>query len=251
MNNEDAYKNYKECLAFARSLGLRFAKSINNTADTALILTVEDARLLNGKLSRLDELRRDGVKAITLNWKGVSCIGGGWDTDVCLSPFGLSVVEYCAKNKIALDLSHSSHNTQTQVLKLAGKQDFAPIFSHSNSFSVCNHKRNVTDEIAKEVSNLNGLIGLSLCPYHLADDGYATVYSVVKHAIKFLEIGCLRSLALGCDFDGVSSLPIGINHAGDLQKLHEIFQKELGAEATNRIFYQNSYDYFTKLLSRR
>lgn len=251
LNNDDAYENYKGCLAYARNLGLRFSSSLSKTDDKTLILTVEDARLLNGKLTRLDELKRDGVKSITLNWKGESCIGGGWDTTVSLSPFGLSVVEYCAKNKIAVDLSHSSHNTHAQVLKLAEKHGFAPIFSHSNSFSVCNHKRNVTDEIAKEVSNLNGLIGLSLCPHHLTDDSYATVYSVIKHAIKFLELGCLHSLALGCDFDGVSSLPSGINHAGDLQKLHEIFQKELGTEVTNRIFYQNSYDYFTKLLSRR
>jgi hypothetical protein len=66
---------------------------------------------------------------LTLNWKGVSCIGGGWDTYVGLTPFGLDVVKNCFKKGIVVDLSHSSENVQNEVISLAQSFNVSPIFS--------------------------------------------------------------------------------------------------------------------------
>ena len=246
LSNEDSFDEYKNCLEYCKNLGFDFT-----APKRRFMLSVEDARLLNGSTERIEQLFNDGVVSLTLNWRGESCIGGGWDTCMPLTPFGQDVVKLCNEKQIAVDLSHSSFQTQAQVLDLSSKFDVSPIFSHSNSFSVCNHKRNISDEIAKEISNRNGLIGLSLCCDHLSTKDTASTSTVLAHAYHFLDIGCTGCLALGCDFDGVTSLPNDIRGVEDLTKLYALFTKEFGTKITNDIFYNNSFNYFSKLLEGR
>lgn len=251
LTNDECFENYKKCLAYTKQLGFDFHTALPQNARSSFVLSIEDARLLNNSISRLDRLYVDGIRSLTLNWKGYSCIGGGWDTSIPLTDFGLQVVLFCIEKGIAVDLSHSSKETQRQVIKLTEKYNFAPFYSHSNSYSVCNHERNITDDLAKEISSLNGLIGLSVCPDHLSFNKKATVYSLVSHAYHFLELGCEGCLALGCDFDGVTSLPVGISGISDLSKLYAIFSKEFGKRITERIFYKNSLNYFSNLFEGR
>lgn len=250
-DDDEAFLNYRKCLKYAKDQGITFNKSTSYVSSPSFILSVEDARILNSDISRLNTLFSDGVKVITLNWKGVSCIGGGWDTSVPLTDFGLNVVLNCAKLGIVIDLSHSSFEVQQQVIKLGNLFELSPIFTHANSYSICNHRRNIKDEIAKEISARNGLIGISLCSHHLESSANATIYSLLRHINYFLELGCKNCLALGCDFDGVSALPIGINGIDDLSKLYGILINEFGKEIAESIFYRNSYNYFYKLFGRR
>ena len=53
------------------------------------IISVEDARILNNDISRLKAIYDKGVRIITLLWTGDTCIGGSFDTDNGLTPFGM------------------------------------------------------------------------------------------------------------------------------------------------------------------
>ena len=46
-----------------------------------LILAVEDARILENDLERLRVLHSYGVRILTLNWYGETCIGGAHNTN--------------------------------------------------------------------------------------------------------------------------------------------------------------------------
>ena len=58
-----------------------------------LILAVEDARILQNDLSKLDILYSKGVRLLTLNWYGDTCIGGAHNTNNGLTDFGVNVVK--------------------------------------------------------------------------------------------------------------------------------------------------------------
>ena len=135
--DEDAYLKYKDNIAYLFELNMKFNNFANFVDYPSFVLAVEDARILNYKLQRLDDLYTDGVRVLTLCWKGSSCIGGGWDTALPLTDFGVSVVKKCYEKGIIVDLSHSSLQVQSQAIKLAQDWGKIPIYSHSNSFSIC------------------------------------------------------------------------------------------------------------------
>ncbi len=244
LSDDEAYDNFFKVLANAHSQNLSFATKKDELKNHALILSVEDARLLGGELERLDILYRYGVRTLTLNWKGDSVIGGGWDTKNGLTKFGFDVLNYALSLGIIPDISHSSFEGAYEAVDAAKAQNKHIIASHSNSYSVYQHKRNLTDELFCAIKSLGGVVGISLAPEHLALD--ATVSSVIKHIYHYLCLGGENNVCLGCDFDGVSALPSGITSIYDLNILYFELQKEFGHEITNKIFYQNAYNFFIK-----
>ena len=210
------------------------------------ILGVEDARLLNGNLSRLNMLYSLGVRILTLNWRGDSIIGGGWDTSLPLTSFGKAVINKCNDLGIIIDLSHSSYEVFYDAINFAKKFSFSPIASHSNSFSICNHKRNLTDNQFKELCNLKSIVGISFVPEHLGDN--ASIDTIIRHINHLLELGGENTIALGSDFDGVDRLPKGINSIEDINSLYSALICEFGDKITNKIFFENAYSYFKRNL---
>ena len=244
LNNDEAFESFFGVFNYARWQGLSFARKLSEIKDRALILAVEDARLLNGDITRLDTLYQSDVRILTLNWRGESIIGGGWDTENGLTTFGKEAITRAFSLGIIPDVSHSSLKTSFEAVELASEQNKPIIASHSNAYGVFNHKRNLTDELYLEIKRLGGLVGVSLVPEHLGND--ASVSSVLDHIYHFLSLGGENTVSLGCDFDGVSSLPNGIKGIRDLDVLYFELEKEFGREIASKIFYYNAYIFFQK-----
>lgn len=244
LNNDEAFESFFGVLNYARLQGLSFATKKSEIKDRALILAVEDARLLNGDIARLDTLYQSDVRILTLNWRGESVIGGGWDTENGLTTFGKKAISRALSLGIIPDVSHSSLKTAHEAVELASEQNKPIIASHSNAYGVFNHKRNLTDELFLEIKRLGGVVGVSLVPEHLGKDAY--VLSVLDHIYHFLSLGGENTVSLGCDFDGVSSLPRGIKGICDLDVLYFELEKAFGREIARKIFYQNAYNFFQK-----
>lgn len=244
LNDEEAYNNFYKILDYAHSQNVNFATSKNELNHGAFVLGVEDARLLGGKIERLDSLFNCGVRVLTLNWQGNSLIGGAWDTKNGLTEFGKNVLLRSLELGIIPDISHSSDKSAYEAIEIARSKSKPIIASHSNSYSVFNHKRNLTDTLFCEISSLGGLVGISLVPEHLSKD--ASIHSILKHAYHFLSLSGENTVCLGCDLDGVDALPEGISGICDLNLLFSLFLCEFGEKITNKIFFQNAYNFFAK-----
>lgn len=218
-------------------------------ADRAVILAVEGARLLCGELPRLDHLYNRGVRILTLNWSGHDCVGGAWDTEEGLTTFGEALVERCFEFGIIPDISHSSQAGISQALDLAQKHTKCIIASHSNSYAVCPHRRNLTDSEFCRIVSLGGVVGISLCPYHLSAESAGTD-DVIRHIYHYMELGGEHAVVLGCDFDGIEQPPEGIADISDLPRLYEAICRELGESTAKHVFFENAYEFlknnFTK-----
>ena len=250
LSDEDAYLEYRKNLKYISNLGISFSTKLIQS-DTSYILGIEDGRLLNNDLSRLNEIYNDGVRVLTLTWKGTSCIGGAWNTDLPLTEFGKQVVSFCFDNKICIDLSHSSLPVQKYVVNQAHCLGVSPIYSHSCAYDICQHPRNITNELFKEIVSLNGLVGVSLCPEHLCYDSNASIDSILLHIDHYLSLMGEDAIALGCDFDGVSHLPKEINSIFELHELFYACNKHFGENITQKLFFSNVYRYFSTLLNER
>lgn len=217
----------------------------------AAFLAVEDARLLDNRLERLEELARRGVKYLTLTWSGVSCIGGSHDTEHGLTDFGKAVVQSCFDLGIVPDVSHASEAATDQVLSIAERNGLPVIASHSNYFSVYPHSRNLRDDHFRRICALGGLVGLNLCRDHLCDNALtpADETHVLSHLEHALTMGGEASIAMGGDLDG-AMLPHGFKTVADVGHLADMMTSNgIDQGTVERIFYGNALRFIQANLS--
>lgn len=219
----------------------------NEGNDKVLILpAVEDARILCGDMDRLRQLKEAGVWYLTLLWGGDTIIGGSHNTDNGLTDFGKNVVRACFDYNIVPDISHASEKSATDILDIAEKCGKPVIASHSNSYTVYSHSRNLRDHHIKRVLSLGGIIGISLCDAHLADKNpkETCMDDVIKHIEYYLDFGCEDSLCIGADWDG-TSLPCDMHDIRDAKKLYErLLGMNYNERLLDKIFYGNAHNFY-------
>lgn len=255
LSDGECYRRFfKVTEYFKKTNGVEFCrryedvKSNINGSRPAFILSLEDARLLEGDLTRMDPLIDEGMKIITPLWGGLTGIGGSFDTEEGLTPFGTKTVRYAAENGVTADVSHASVKSARMILDECERLGTPAIASHSNSHSVFPHPRNLRDEEAQRVVDLGGVIGISFAPQHLNEKN-AAIFDILRHIDYYLERFGDRSVSLGADFDGVSSLPIGIGDQSGLAALRDgMLHRGYGDETVDRIFFKNASDLFKRIL---
>lgn len=220
---------------------LQFFKIADGAPDGAM-LAVEGGQLLANDLSRLDTIAEYDPLYFTLVWQDACPIGGAWNTDEGLTAFGKDVVLRLGELGIIPDLSHASERMFWDVAEITDTF----IATHSNSRAVCAHKRNLSDEQFITVRDNGGVVGISLCPYHLRDGGGADVTDVMKHIEHYLALGGERAVCLGCDFDGIAETPEGLGCPAELYALADAMARAGYNDGLIRdIFYNNANNYFT------
>lgn len=217
----DHKKSDGACMEAFRRMRSLFEEQIAPRASDTFrpFLAVEDARLLEGRIERLEELYDSGVRLMTMTWQGESCIGGAFDTEIGLTDFGKEAVRQMIRLGMVPDISHASDKTAGEILDIAEREGGIAVATHSNARSVFAHPRNLTDDLFRRVLAVGGMVGISLAPQHLAED--ADIGSVLRHLEHDLSLGGEDALCLGCDLDGVERLPRGIASVADVKTLIE------------------------------
>ncbi|KAI0516997.1 renal dipeptidase [Xylaria bambusicola] len=134
-----------------------------------------------------------------------------------LSEAGKAMVAEMNRLGMIADLSHTSFDTQRDVLRIS----VAPvIFSHSNSYHLYNHTRNVPDDVLESLKNNHGVIMVTFYPQFLGNDSSkASLGQVVDHIQYIGEKIGYEHVGIGSDFDGMESGPSGLE---DVSKYPEL-----------------------------
>ena len=221
-------------------------KSAWQVGKTAAFLTVENGSVLLGDLNRAKSLADDGVKAITLVWNGENELGSGHETNHGLSTIGKAMVAELENQGIIVDISHLNDSGFADLLKVAKKPFMA---THSNARAICSHRRNLTDDMIKEMVRRDCLIGLNYFVKFIEDNGdVKSLDDLYRHVDHFFALGAEKNLALGSDFDG-ALLPECLSTPGDAAGLYSYFlSKGLSQEQAEGIMYGNAQTFFEKHL---
>lgn len=189
------------------------------------IMTVEEGGIINRKIHRLKSLYEEGIRLITLTWNHPNCIGfpNSRDSNMMekgLTSFGIQVVERMNHLGMMIDVSHLSDGGFWDCLRLS----CAPICaSHSNARTLCNHPRNLSDEMLKALGEKGGIAGLNFYPAFLREKGTVVLDDIARHAIHMIREGGEEVVAIGTDFDGFEnrSAPLWIAHVREMDLLWE------------------------------
>lgn len=213
------------------------------------LLSLEGGEVINQSLHLLEVFYKLGARAMTLTWNNRNwiCDGIAEPSGSGLTNFGRDVVKKMDELGMIIDVSHISVKGFWDCVSLSTRPILA---SHSNSKSLCNHIRNLSDEQIKAIANSKGLIGINYVPSHLSDNPQkASLDTIVDHMIYIADLVGVEYLALGSDFDGISTLPLGIKDVRDSQKLAiSMLNRGFLAKDIEKVFYHNFYNYLFKTL---
>lgn len=212
------------------------------------ILALEGGEPLSGDIKNIDYFYKRGIRLVTLTWNRENELGYGVSTgsENGLKPFGISCIKRMNELGILIDVSHLNEAGFWDVHMVSSKPYIA---SHSNAYSVTAHIRNLKDAQIKDMVKKGCLIGLNLYPYFLNGTKKAGIDDIIRHIKHFIELGAMRNIGLGCDFDGIDVLPEGFDGVSSLKILGQIITEEFNENFSTSIMYGNYYDFLKRFLS--
>ncbi len=212
----------------------------------SLMFSVEDARVLDGRIERVAELADLGVRSVIPMWSGETCIGGSHNTNTGLTDFGKRAAKEMLAHGMVLDISHASVESSKDIFELSAASGKPVIASHSNAHTICPVSRNLHDWQIDAIVASGGIIGINLYKAFLEEDGSATLDSILAHIEHFLSRGAQNALCFGCDMDGADLLD-DIPNVSHLPRLADhLLAHGYSQELIDALFFENAYRFAQK-----
>ncbi|GAY08276.1 dipeptidase [Pseudonocardia sp. N23] len=163
---------YRMVARYPRDLALTCTadavRAATRTGRIASLLGVEGGHSIASSLAVLRTFARLGVRYMTLThndntpWADSATdeprVGGLDDT-------GRAVVAEMTRLGVLVDLSHVSAATMHAVLDVA---DAPVLFSHSSARALCDHPRNVADDVLARIPGNGGVVQVTFVPYFVS-----------------------------------------------------------------------------------
>lgn len=237
---------HNDQIALAKTAGdIRAAKKAGKIA---ILIAIEGGHLIEDSLDVLREFRRAGATYLTLthSFHTTWADSAGVHTDLQplhngLAPFGKDVIREMNRLGMMVDVSHVSDKTFLDALEISN----APILAtHSSCRAISPHRRNMSDEMIKALADAGGLLQINFASAFIdpdfppIDDGALAAWRadktlpkpaffdhvtplavLVDHFDHALQLVGPDYVGIGTDFDGVPTLPDGMQDCSMLPNL--------------------------------
>jgi membrane dipeptidase len=154
----------------------------------ACLIGLEGGYCINNSLATLRMAYELGVRYLTLthvkttDWADAA---GDQPRHGGLAPFGEEVIREMNRLGMMVDLSHVSDDVMRQAFKISR----APvIFSHSSARTICNHLRNVPDDVLRLVPAKRGIVMVCFLPGYLNNANAAHFNLGTKERTRLAEL---------------------------------------------------------------
>ena len=184
-------------------------RRITRSGRKAILLGLEGGHALQGDVNVLRHLSANGIRYVTLthsntnSWADASTDAPRWNG---LNDRGRELVREMNRLGVLVDLSHVSDATFADAIAVT---EAPVIFSHSSNRALYDHARNVSDDMLRQLAANGGVIMINFYDVFLGDGG-VTLETVLDHIDHAVEVAGVDHVGLGSDFDGVPSLPAGL-----------------------------------------
>jgi membrane dipeptidase len=246
----------------------------------ASLMGAEGGHSINNSLATLRALYALGVRYMTLTHNdNVAWADSATDAPGVggLSDFGHEVVREMNRTGMLVDLSHVAASTMRDALATSA----APVvFSHSSSRAICDHVRNIPDDVLALLPANGGVAMVTFVPKFIlpqavawtqaADENMqthgfhpldttpdamrihaafeeaqprpvATVATVADHLDHMREVAGVDHIGIGGDFDGTAFTPAGLDDvAGYPNLIAELLRRGWSASDLAKLTWQNA-----------
>lgn len=192
-----------------RKIGLAYSagdvRSNLEKGKASAILTLEGTAGFGYDPELLEDLYMIGFRMVTLTWNEQNPLAGSCQTGGGLTDQGRAFVKEAQRLGMIVDVSHLSDEAFWNIMEITQ----APIVaSHSNSRTICDVSRNLTDDMFRQICRTGGVAGLNQYAKFLGQK--PDLDMVCDHVLHFLELDPEgKHISLGADLDGCDELPEG------------------------------------------
>lgn len=130
-----------------------------------------------------------------------------------LTDLGRAFVKSVHRAGGVIDVSHASDRTFADVVQLAVEDGVPVVATHSNARALAPNRRNLTDDQLRAVARTGGIVGVNFHSPFLVPKGRARVGDVVRHIRHIVKVAGEDHVAIGSDFEGDITPPIGLESA--------------------------------------
>lgn len=237
-------EKYSDEIRMARNYGEILENE--QSGHISAVLTVEEGGIINGKEERLEELWEKGVRLMTPMWNYANCLGypNSRNPELMkkgLTDFGKEIINRAGEMGLIIDVSHASDQSFLDILECTRGPVVA---SHSNCRALCNHPRNLMDEMIRKLAEAGGVAGLNLFPMFLGDNAAPgmELEAMTSHILHMINVGGSEFPAIGTDVDGYDVQEHEpIQKVSDMPKLWEMLRKKgVSEDRLDRIWRTNA-----------
>lgn len=207
--------------------------------------------------NELEELYNLGLRNILLVWNNPNKYGSGNRGDYGLTEEGRAFIRRAVELGISIDLSHMNEKTFKDTISLLEtlKEEGLKVkvlASHSNSYSVCPHLRNLDDDELKALKELDGIVGVVeysefVLDNNASDDKLREAYlKNIKHIVDIMGIDNVGIASDDMTFDNYFFSGLGgkmIFDYKDIKKeIVNLLSNDYSKEEIDKILYKNIYN---------
>ena len=163
-------------------------------------LSVEGMEPVGDRLERLEQYAQWGVRMGMLTWneENLLACGAGGNPDRGLTELGREAVRRMQRLNILPDVSHTSDRSFWDIMDLA---EGPVIASHSNCRTLCDVRRNLTDDQLRAIRDTGGVVGVNAFHGFVHQDPERqTAEMLARHAAHMADVMGVEHVACGFDF---------------------------------------------------
>jgi len=216
----------------------------------AAMLSIEGGEAVEADLGILRMLYRLGLRAMTLTWNERNQIADGAGegrTKGGLTNFGVELVKEMNNLGMVVDVSHINDAGFFDVIETTTKPIIA---SHSNCRALCNHRRNMTDEMIKILADNGGVMGMNFSASFVTENKEnATLERLLDHVDHVVKVASVEHVGIGSDFDGIENTPKGLEDVTRMPYLTEgLVKRGYKEDEIRKILGENFLRVFSKVI---
>ncbi len=218
---------------------------------TAAVLALENGFALAGDIENVNRFAETGVRYITLCHNGDNDIcdsAKGNNTHGGLSDFGRRVIGRMNELGVMVDISHAADSTMVQAIEASQTPVVA---THSSVRALCDHPRNIPDEIMRKLAESGGVMQICLYNYFLEKEGNADLYTICDHIEYAIDLIGADHVGVGSDFDGGGGVP-GCNDSSELINIAiELLRRGRSPEEIEWVMGRSFYNVWRRISSMK
>ena len=224
-------------------------QSVNAAGKIAAVLCVEGGSAIQEDLNKLIFLYNLGARYLTITWNNstswATSAADAQSTTKGLSEFGKQVIKTMDSLGMLIDVSHTGIKTIEDILTVTKNPIIA---SHSGARALREHTRNLTDNQIRAIANGGGVIGVVFYTSFIssASASNVTIDTVIKHIDYIKNLVGIDHIAIGSDYDGGITAPVGLENVSKLQNLTlALLRKGYSPTDVRKILGENYLRVFT------